>query len=235
MKKESVLLFYLKYRFYIFPAVVSISSLFLIVFAIYPQTVSLLNNQRVIGELINKSNILETKAEALEIYDEADLTRKVGLAVNVYPVERDFGNILGLLQQLTAASGFSISSFSLGNATNKLGNAESYEVKLEIKGGKMLFPALIKNIENSPRLMKINRIDISSNQAAQTVDVSLVVRALYSGLPQTFGSPDSPLPKLSQKDEEFLAIMAETVSGNYNVGTSSASPLLPRGKENPFE
>lgn len=232
MKKESLIKFYQSHRLYIFPAVVALSSLFLILFAIYPQTVKLIENQKKTEELIAKSEFLETKVTALESYDSEDLSRKVGLALAAFPSEKDFGSILGLMLQQTARSGFNINSFSLSNIGGKLGNSDSFDVKLEIKGSRDLFQAFINDIENSSRIVRINSIDISVTQASQTVDASLVLGVLYSQLPSSFGTVDAPLPQISQKDEEQLVAL---VKASEAVPVQEAVQFSPRGKSNPFE
>lgn len=231
MKKETIIQFYLHYRLYIFPVIVALSSLFLIIFAIYPQTAKLIENQKVAGDLTNKSKFLATKVAALESLNGEDLSQKVGIALNVFPTDKDYGNILGLLQGLTAQSGFTISSITLGNTSGKLGNENSFEIKLEIKGPRNLFQIFLMNLENSPRIMKVSSLDISSTQASETIDAAVVIVVLYSPTPQSFGTVDSPLPSLSQKEEELLVVLSKTAL------TASRSAVQPsqRGKANPFE
>ncbi|MDO8576939.1 MAG: type 4a pilus biogenesis protein PilO [Candidatus Daviesbacteria bacterium] len=232
MKKDDLLKIYLKYKTYVFSVAVVLSSLFLILFVIYPQTIKLINNQTALGELVNKSKFLETKVSALERYDEVDLSRKVGFALATLPTERDFGNVLGLLQQLTGESGFNINSISFSNTTGKSGNSSSFQVKLEIQGSKVMLPVLLNNLENSPRLVRINSIDVASNQTTQALDVALAIEVLYSPLPKNFGSSDSPLPELSKKDEELIVKLAKL---NEIVSSSVSAQLAPRGRSNPFE
>lgn len=231
IKKEVVTKFYYNYRLYIFPAVVALSSLFLIVFAIFPQTMKLISNQQLSSDLKNKSIFLENKVAALESYDAEDLSDKVGLVLASYPSDKDFGNILGLLQQQTSQFDLNVVSASLGGGSGRLGNTESYEVKLEMVGSRSLFSAFLNNLENLSRLIRVKGVDISSGQAS-AISVNLVVEVLYSKLPQTFGATDSPLPELSQKDEELLASLAATTG---TVATPSAIPPSQRGKFNPFE
>lgn len=232
MKKEGLIKFYSKYNVFIFPAVVALSSIFIILFVIYPQVIKLIDNQSAIEDLLNKSKFLENKVNALESYDSTDLSRKLEFALATLPGEKDFGSVVGLLQKLTTESGFSVNSISFGSATGKLGNSNSFEVKMEIKGARSMLQELLGNLENSPRLVRIKSIDISSNQATQALDVALAIEVLYSPLPKDFGSPDSPAPQLTQKDEELVArIMEESVV----ISGSSALPFSPRGKSNPFE
>lgn len=234
MKREDLLKFYLKYRFYFFPAAVVLSSLFLIVFAIYPQTVKLINNQKTANDLISKSNFLETKVVALEGYNEKDLSQKVGYALEVFPPDKEVLNVLGLVQNLAARFGFNITSISFGNSSNKAASTNSYTVKLEVKGARVLFQTLLDNLENSPRLVKISSIDISSNQVSQSISATLEIEVLYAQLPQSFGTIDSPLPQMSQRDEELIATL---VKNRVTVSSpeSESSQSSPRGKSNPFE
>lgn len=229
MKKESLLKFYQNYRIYIFPVIVAISSLILIVAAIYPQTAKLISNQSKARELINKSEFLEVKAQTLEEYDSADLARKLEIALSAYPGSKDFGAVIGLMQQVVAQSGFTISSIALGSSSKTSAGSQSYELKLDLIGVKPGLPILLNNLESSPRLIRVSSIDVSSTNNTQALTVALVVEVLYAALPQSFGSADSPLPEFSQKDEDLIARLAR-------VGATSQTGISgPRGKSNPFE
>ncbi len=231
MKKENLTKFYSNYRAQIFPVVVALASLFLIVFVIYPQTAKLISNQKTMDDLTNKSKFLETKVTALEGYDQEDLSRKVEYVMAAYPSDKDFGNVLSILQQLTAQSGFIINAISF-NSSAAIGGVDSFEVKLEIRGVKIMFQTLLNNLENYPRLIKIKSMDISSNQTDQALGASLTIEVLFAPVPQNFGSADSPLPNLSQKDEELIS----TISKASTVVLSPENiQLIPRGKSNPFD
>lgn len=235
MKKEEILKFYLNYRLYIFPGIVTLSSLILIVFVIFPQTSKLLSNQSAKQEILNKSKFLEAKAETLESYDERDLNIKVNYAITSYPTEKDFANVVGVLQNLTAQTGFSISSLNLGSSSNsKVG--QSYSIRLDAVGPLSLLPILLNKIESSPRLMRISSVETISARDPNSVTVDLGIDVLYSAPPSEFGSVDSPLPELSKQDENILAQLAST---NTQIPTSqleqAPSQLGPRGKANPFQ
>ncbi len=234
MKKENLLKFYQTYRLYIFPGVVAMSSLLLIVFAIFPQVAKLISNQKGEGELISKSKFLESKAEALESYNKEDLARKLEIALAAYPEGKDFGVAIGLLQQIVAQSGFTISSIALGNSSQTSGGSQSYALKMEMIGVKPGLPILINNLESSPRLVRVNNIDVFSAGNLQSINVSLVVQVLYAGLPKSFGSSDSPLPELSQADEDLITKLTG-VGGVISQPELVSTPSTPRGKANPFE
>lgn len=231
MKKETLSRYYLTYRVQIFTVVVALSSLFLIIFVIYPQTVKLLSNQKRIGELSSKSKFLENKVSALENFDEAELSQKVGYVLTTFPQEKDLGNTLSILKLLTEQSGFSINAITFGSAGGKLGNLDTYGVKIEIKGPKIMLSSLLNNLENSPRLLRVSNIEVSSSQTSQSSDTGLVLDVIYSSSLGGSSSVDAPLSDITPKDEELIAKLAKmnrTISG-FDLES------IPRGKSNPFE
>lgn len=235
MKKENILKFYQSYRSYIFPAIVVLSNLFLIVFVIYPQTAKLISNQKDMGEIIHKSQFLETKVSAMEIYNSDDLSRKLEIAMSAYPGNKDFGVAMGLLQQLVAQSGFKIVAIAQGNNSKASGGADSYELKLEIIGIKPNLPILLNNLENAPRLIRVNSIDVASGNNLQALNVSLVVEILFTALPQSFSFADALPPVLSQQDEDLITRLAGAGGAAVESGSDSGSIPTTRGKSNPFE
>lgn len=220
---------YQKYKLYIFPAVVALSSLVLIVFVIYPQIIKLISGHKDEGIIFNKSKFLETKAQTLESLNSADLSRKVNFVLNSYPTEKDFVSVMGLLQSITAQSGFSLVSMSLESGASDA-KIQSYTIKLDISGSRSLLPILLGNIENSPRLMRISSVETVSGGSLDAATISLAVDVLFSSAPKEFGAVDAVLPELSQQDEEAVARLAR---GGSQSGQSTLTG--PRGKANPFE
>lgn len=231
MRKEQISKFYQTYKLYIFPLVVAFSSLILIIFVIYPQAVKLITDQKVEAETASKSQFLEVKAQELEEYDPADLNEKVDYVLSAYPTDKDFVSAMGILHSLITKSGFNVISMTLGSAVAAT-NVQSYNLKVEIIGPQTLFPVLLTNIENSPRLMRVSNIQTTIG-GSQGSAVSLNIDVLYAAAPSGFGSVDSPLPQLSEKDEEIITKLARSTT----PVSSTQTPVIPgpRGKENPFE
>lgn len=234
MKKKDLIEFYSIHKLKIFPLVVALSSLFLSVFVIYPQAVKLISNQEAIGNLNKKSQLLETKVIALQSYDIEELTRKLGIILESLPPDKDYGNILGLLQQLTVNSGFSTNLISFTQGAGNAAGVSNYGVQMNIKGFRDNFQTLLDNLENSSRLIRINKIEVSSRINSSTLESSLGIEALYGGMPKDAGEVDSPLPEFSQKDEELIRKLAELEQAILATSSSSAV-RSPRGKLNPFE
>lgn len=232
LKKEDIIKFYYAHQLQIFPVIVVLASLFLIMFVIYPQVVRLISNQQTIGDLNKRSNFLGSKAVALENYNEQGLSNKVGFVLTTLPVEKDYGNVLDLMQQLTAQFGFNVDSISFGGSSIKQGELGSFAIQLDVKGPRAMFQDLLSALENSFRLVRVNSIDITSKQDSQIFSASLGLDALYSELPKDFGNTDSPLPDLSQKDEELIVKLEDLMR---SIPSSASAIESPRGKSNPFE
>ncbi len=80
--------------------------------------------------------------------------------------------------------------------------------------------------------MKVNSIQASQG-GSQGTAISLNIDVLYAAAPEGFGSIDSPLPQLSEKDEEIITKLARS---STPISPTQISPILgPRGKANPFE
>lgn len=231
MKKEEILKFYLKFRLYIFPAVVALSFLILIVFVIYPQTVKLIANQRAENDLEEKSKFLEAKAATLESLNEENLSAKLKYALFAYPTDRDFSNVIGLLQKVANQNGLSIASLSVKPGSTDSGSAQKYRVKLELSGRESSFSDFIKVIESHVRIMKVVDIEISQDREGNITSGSLEIEAFYAEAPKSFGSPDSALPQLSSEDEEIIA----QITTFYTPASLQPVTAQPRGKADPFE
>lgn len=228
MKKEDLLKFYAQYKLFIFPLVVGISSLILIVFVILPQTIKLVTNQGAEEELFNKSQFLEVKAQDLDNLDQEDLSRKVQYVLGVYPADKDFGNIVGIIQSVTSGAGFNIVALNIGDQ-----NAQNYIITLQVSGPRTLLPLLLSTVEKAPRLIRLDSLEISSTSGSQGIEASLGLNILYSPAPTTFGTVDSPLPTLSSEDEELLTTLAS--QNPISEGVEEVVDSGPRGKANPFE
>lgn len=233
MKKEEISKFYINYKLYIFPIIITLSSLVLIIFVIYPQTIKLISNQKVKTEIANKSKFLEAKAQTLDSLDPQDLSRKVNFTLGFYPTDKDFVTVFGLLQNLISQSGFVAISLSLDSNSLKSANGSSYSLRLEVLGPSPLLPILLNKLESSPRLIRLAGLEASKGKNAQEVNISLTVDVLYAAAPTSFGSVDSPIAELTQRDEEIIAKLAKNSS--LFLQPELSTRLNPKGKVNPFE
>lgn len=222
---------YNTYKLYIFPMIVGVSCLVLIVFIIYPQLSGLLANFQTENQIKSKFVAMEVKAQTLETIDAQDLTNKLDLALNFYPQDYDFATVVGILQNVVGKYGFSIVSLNLSRSSQQSKSADSsFNVKLEIAGPKTSLGTLISAVENSPRVMKVNAIEISGIKLNENASVVLSIGVYFKPMPNTFGGVDSPLPALTDKEEAILATLAKV-----NPASTTQFTSVSRGKPNPFE
>ncbi len=242
MRREEISRFYQRFRLYIYPLVVGLSTVFMIVFVIYPQTAKLFDNQKVQEDLNNKSQFLEAKAATLEALDDSDLSKKVGYVLSAYPSEPDFVNILGILQNVANQNGFSISALSVNPTTSTSGGSQKYSVKMDAVGSRNLLPRFITSIESSGRLVRVKGIDISPGKGGDSISVNLDIEVLYALIPSGLGgTADTPLPALSDKDEQLITTLATfspatpVTAPTQESNNSNNKQVTPRGRANPFE
>lgn len=230
MDKQQLFLMYQKYRLIIFPVTTAIAGVILIAFVIVPQLSKLMNNNAAYTDIQEKNSFLEVKAEELEVIDGEKLKQKLDVSLLALPSNKDLTDVIGILQNVVTQSGFGISTLQFG-ADTAISGQQAFKVKLEISGPKAIFSNLLTNIEGSYRPMKIDSIDITSSRDSEQVNGTLNINVFYAPIPNSLGGVETPLPKLSEKDEEVIASLSRVTSSTPAVATN----LPARGKTNPFE
>lgn len=234
MKKEILVNFYVKYKLFIFPILVALSSLFLIIFVIYPQISAYLAGHTSLSEEIAKSQALEVKAKELSDLDEANLKDNLHVLIAALPDDKDYVSLIGTIQGLISKDGFSLVSLVFGSGGDSSAK-QSYNIKLELVGSKSNLDRLLSDMEHAPRVMKIGTFEINSpKNSSDLVNINLSLNVYYAPIPQALGSVEEPLPKLSDSEQEVITSLSQIAASSQLQATPSAA-LGPRGKENPFE
>lgn len=230
MKPEDLKKIYDQYRIFIFPVAVVISCLILIVFIIFPQIMNLIKNYQTEGRLKSRFDTMDSKVQALENVDEKDLSEKLKLALNAYPQDNDFANVAGILQELAGRFGFIINSMQVGAVSQAdKGSNSQFNVQLDLTGSKVTVNDLMNSIENYPRIMKVNSIELSNAKVSSNVNAVLNIKAYFQSLPTAFGNVDTKLPQITDKDEAVLTSLARIPVSTYS------GIAVPKGKANLFE
>lgn len=232
MSKE-VLKLYEQYRFIIFPVLTAMVGLVLITLIVVPQTLSFVSNQEALKKSLENLSFLEQKAATLGVLNGDDLKKSTEIMVTVLPDDKDYSRILGQVQSITQANGFSIASFQVGTPfTDTSTGALGFSIKVEVVGQKENFRNLLNGIENSNQVLKLSGIEISDQSDLARLESVLSIDAYYAPLPKAIGSLQSPLPELTSDDIDILTKYSKLVSTRTSTATFSASP---KGKLNPFE
>lgn len=232
MHKQELVEIYSKYKFFLFPFIVVISSIVLTFFVIYPQAQRLISDQDKLQEISKKTAFLEGKAQKLESIDEDDLKEKLAVVLQTLPVEADFAKALGLIQTLASNYQFVIVNFQTSQPSEKEAlKLANYSVNLNLLGPKALVQRLIDSINENFRLMRIVNMQISFAGKEDETTTVLSVDVFYSQIPSVVGAVDASLPEISTKDEEFISELAKL----QPAVETQAIPEGLKGKANPFE
>lgn len=247
MRKETIQKFYFTYRLYIFPAAVGCCCLVLIALIILPQFFSLLNLQKNEEQGLKRSNLLEAKAAELVNFNPQDVQKKVQIALNVFPKDKDYTGALTLVQNIMAQNSYIVNSISpsQSTATAPGGGGQSYTLKATATGPKLFLSNLIKGIENGSRVMRVQSIEMTPQHDNSAVGIVLAIDVLFSAASSQSGNTDSPVPKLTSAEELLINKLAALApdSGNSQLVISGNGQLVDiggagggaRGKQNPFK
>lgn len=234
MDKKQLIEIYQKYRLILFPGITAISSVVLIVLVIFPQLSKFMSNNTAYNDIVKKNDFLEVKAIDLEVVNEVDLKQKLDTSLVALPANKDITEIIGIIQSIIAQSGFVLSSLQFGEDIS-IGGQSAFKVKLDIAGSATVLNVLLSNIESSYRPMKIDTIDISNPKNSDNINGTLTINVFYAPIPNTLGSIDAPVPKLSEKEEEIISTLARSTTVATENTNISIGNFAPRGKINPFE
>lgn len=232
MNKQELMESYSKYKFFLFPFIVVISSIILSFFVIYPQIRKLISDQDKLQEINKKTALLENKAQKLNSINEDDLKEKLVVVLKTLPSETDFANALGMIQTLATSYQFTIINFQTSlPSEHEAIKLTNYSVNLDLSGPQALVQKFIDNINENFRLMRSISIQTSITGKKDEAETVLSVDIFYSRIPSTVGAVDAPLPEISTKDEELISDLVRSQP------TTEIQPQLtgPRGKANPFE
>lgn len=228
-KLTPVKVFYDQYKIFIYPLLVGLSSLFLILFLILPQIKGFLSGRENLQEAKENLKILTAKAEDLAAINEDTLRQKLGVALAALPPEKDFAQVLGVLQDVAQVSGVSLTSIQVGQAQAASAGG-SISVKAEVVGSKFVLAAFLRNVETASRVMKVGGVELAFSRTQDSADASILVDVFFAPTPQALGAVTESLPQITTEDEAIISSLSKAP-----VSTFSAVPSPTRGKSNPFE
>lgn len=236
MDKEVLLTIYHKYKIIIYPVVAALAGLVLIYLVIYPELSQMLAQKKVYDETNRETLILEVKAQDLQNIDDGEMQKRINVATTFLPPDKDYTSVISVLQNVVASNGFSLVSLQIGQVPASPTNLNSFNIKIESSGSKVLLTKLLNDLESAPRVMKLSNIELVPQRDRDLVDVTISVDVYFAPVPNILGAVDAPLARLSDQDEELLAKLIRNVAAaGITQTTSSPTSLPPRGKSNPFE
>jgi Tfp pilus assembly protein PilO len=241
---------YLAYKHIILPIMVGVSSLIIVLLVLIPQISSYLQINGTIADNTQKLGVLQAKAQDLSSIDEQAYQKNLQTVYQLLPTDKSIPEILIVLQTLLNRSGLSLENIKLtisnDETSTKTKKKQELPVSISVRGAKSSLQRFLTDLQNSPRLMRVDSISATSSKgttAVEIIDADIMIEAYYEPPVTSIGAVDQPLPKLTQEEQKLLQSLGSRLIINTNtpVGSTSAVPIgsssaFPRtGRTNPFE
>ncbi|MDO8570491.1 MAG: type 4a pilus biogenesis protein PilO [Candidatus Daviesbacteria bacterium] len=230
---------FLKYKFFVWPIIVGISSIVVLVLVIIPQLLTYLNINEKINQVQNRSNTLETKAVALENVDNLLTQKDLKVVFSVLPVDQDVPQAMVVLQDMVAKSGLELKSTSFGSSglPQKGAGNSSFRLNIAVSGQVNVLRDFLVQLQNLPRLFQVDSIGVQFQKDKGVIEAEIPLSVFYNPTLGEMGTVDDPLPQINDKDKELLAKLTQVVGQGNNSWASqeATSASTPLGKSDPFE
>lgn len=224
MQKENLQKLYYKYRFYIFPVVVVICSVVLLAVVIYPQARKIMDISKAQVDTDGKAAQVKAKVDALNSLNSSDLTTQMNVLLTVLPEDKDYPGLIQILKNTILSRGLILVDFQVGGSGSAAAKSSGlYTVMISLKGTKSAVDDFISSVEALPRMIRIQNLDFNLGKAPDIVTANITLNIFYAPAPTAVGAVDSPLPKLTEKDQQMVALFTRGINlSSPPVSTSSA-------------
>lgn len=220
----------------IWPVIVGISSVVVLAFVIVPQLLNYLSVRDQIDQTQNKSENLEAKANELGSINDLLTQKDLKVVFSVLPTDQDVPRAMMILQEMVAKSGLELKSTSFGASGQSLGK-NSFQLNIAVSGQINLLRDFLIKLQNASRLFQVESIGVQFQKNQGIIEAEIPLSVFYQTELEIIGSPNEPIPKISDKDKELLSKLYQSVGqmdeSLNNAEASSAS--IPLGKYDPFE
>lgn len=210
----------------------------------------LLPKGREIFELKKKTDLQNTELKVLagklidlQTLSEAEMAESSEILIEALPAQKDFYKSLGLLKKLASQNNVSLVAFELspGEISTAPATFQSpvsfMAIKFSFTSSFENFRSFLENLEKSLPLSQIELIKFDLFSATSSAGINLeawpgemVVKTAFAPLPKTLGSVQSPLAKISSKDQTLI----EKLKAYHLFIPESLLEESAVGKENPF-
>lgn len=180
------------------------------------------------------------KLAALEGLNEYELSAKTERILAALPTEKDPARLMMTIRYLADSAGVSLTAISVNPGEisadssrpkgEKEGSVPFLVFQVEVSGPEEAAREFLDKIQSTAPLMRIEEVVISSTGMVTLAKLEL--KAFYLPLPQTLGSVEEPLSKISPEEDKVYESLAKLEIVSAEV--SSFTPVA-TGRENPFE
>lgn len=222
--------YYQKYKPFFVSFALILTSILLIGLVIIPTIYSYLQNRSAVEKINKEKSLYEKKLSDLKSLDEQSYQNDLAVIMKALPDNQDIPESLTYLLSAISNNRLRIDNLFVSNSDGE-GTGDSFTLKIDVTGDINQVKALINDIRNQPRLMKITGLSFTTSERGEFT-TSLTVEVYYKKLPETIPNSLSPLPTISATDEKLLS---EIRSAFQNTAIDVATGSSQLGKNNPFE
>lgn len=222
---------YYKYKIFLIPGIVSLISIAVLIFVVYPQASGYSQEINKIEKLKNNVEILNNKAKELQKIDEVTRGKDLVIALTILPTERDVPIAMSTLQSLIAKSNLVLKSTTYSPQSKSKEN-NNFMFTISVLGSLSSIKSFLGELQSGSRIFKVQSITLNFQNTSSLAEVSIPLLVFYEPVPKTLVTLDQPIPTISEKDEQLIGQLSKSVFQTEITSTSSAVPL---GKVDPFE
>ncbi len=221
-----------KYQIFIWPLIGGGISIALLILVIVPQLFKILNTNTKIEETKQKIDKLNNKVADLKKVNVSEYKDNFNKLNIVIPTRIDAPSAISQIQTIAASSNVQIVSFGVAIPQTDSGT-NNFLIKVEFKGSNASINNFIEQLKNAPRLMTINKIEITGDKTGTNFNTTLAIQAYFSKQQTTLSAIEDSITLLSDKDKELLSKIDKSVKTIPVVSEDTITG--PKGKPNPFE
>lgn len=216
-------LIYLSFRFLLKPRINTINYLFN----------SIKKEEEELSKLTQKSSFLKS-------LNEAELVRRSELVLQALPEEKRPMYIMRFLRQLCAESGVVLGKISVdpgqvatSSARTKMKEPSSLVYSLALKGTYDQISDLIKRLEITFPLVRIEAMSLSGSSSDDDTEVVFEIASYFIFLPESLGELGAPIRVITE-EEKRVSDRLQEFSSPVPIFDGGFLPPVESGKENPF-
>ncbi len=204
LKKLTKNEFFIKYKTAIIPIFSILISLLLIFLITVPQTIKYLEDLKKLSELKNQTDFFQNKAKTLSSISKSLYQTNLETTLIALPPDQDIPGTMFYISNILSKNGLTLQSMTFSNKPNISSNVSDYQIRIEVIGELTKIKNLVTDLKNSPRILKLNRIELISGSNAAEIHADMDLTTFFQPLPKTIGAVDQPVTALSDQEEQDL-------------------------------
>lgn len=231
-----------RHKLIVFPVFSGLTCILVIVFIIFPHILSIIETNKVLDSTREKNDDLNKKLTILKQIDKVVYTENTKTALLAIPADKNVPEAISQVAFLLTSNNLTLDSmvFSGGSLNEQPSkDVASYRLTLSIAGEVSSLKDFILKIINTPRLMRITKLEVTGGKASGSVQATVTLDVFFQPLPSSIGNIEQPV-SVASADE--LALLTKIKDYQKNIPLLSTPNIDgssditgPKGKLNPFE